>query len=244
MVDSAPVDSPDSITEPELQYRAVEPWAIVAVILGLFAPAALAAPVLWFVPILGLLASATALRKISRESRRSGRALALVGLALATFFLVAAIAQSASTQWLLIRQARPVADQFVEFLLQGSPEKALLLHLVPEYRHPIDEGLWSYYRHNDEARADLRKFVHNPTIRLMLALGNRAQVRYYKTASLGTDNGVGLVDLWYTVTFTDAGGRKKTYVVSLLMERRPIDDPDLNPWRVRDFSGGIDPHGR
>jgi hypothetical protein len=241
MADSASPGTLDSATEHELHYEAVEPLAIVALLLGLVSPAALAAPVLWLLPVLGLVAGTAALLRIRRAPGRPGRALALVGLALASFFLAAAIAATASTTWLLARQARPRADQFVEYLRQGSPEKALLLHMAPDYRHPDDEGLWTYYRRNEEARANLRKFVANPAIRMILALGERAEIRYFRIAGAGSDDDMGQVELWYTVTFTGDDGRKKTYLLSLLMERRATKDPELSPWRLRDFVGGVDP---
>jgi hypothetical protein len=243
MVDSSPTGTLDSAGDSELNYESVEPWAIVALLLGLLAPAALAAPLLWFLPILGLLAAAAALRKISRATGRPGRWLSLVGLALSAFFLTTAVARVASTHWLLARQARPVADQFVEFLREGSPEKALMLNRSAEFRHPLDEGMWSYFRRNEDARKELTAFVRDKTIRMILALGNRAEVRYYRTSAAGNWGDTAQVDLWYTVTFTDTDGRKKTYILGLLMERRATD-PDLNPWRVRDYAGGIDPFGR
>jgi hypothetical protein len=244
MVDSSQLDKLDSAGESELQYEAVEPWAIVALLLGLVAPVALLAPVLWLEPILGILAAAAALVKISHAPGRTGRWLALLGLALAAFFLAAAVAQTVSAQWLLARQARSVADTFVELLHEGSPEKALMLNRSPEDRYPIDEGLWSYYQRNEEARNELKKLVDHPAVRMIAALGDRAQVRYYKAAGVGIDNDVAQVDLWYTITFTDSDNRKKTYILGVLMERQPIDDPDLNPWRVKNFAGGIDSDGR
>lgn len=244
MVDSAPSDALDSTEESELRYESVEPWAIVALVLGLLAPVALASSVLWFVPILGLPAASAALWRIRQSPGRSGRVLALVGLALSAFFLTAAIAETASAQWLLVRQARPVGDQFLEYLREGSPEKALMLRRLPAYRYPPDESLWSYYRRDDEAKAELRAFVRGEPIRMILALGDRADVRFYRTTGVGADGDVAQADLWYSITFTGADGRKKTYFLSLLLERKPTDDPDLNPWRVRDYIGGVDPRGR
>lgn len=241
MANPAPIESLDSESDPRIEYRSVERWAFVAFFLGLLSPLALTAPVLWFLPILGLLAGGVALGKIRREPGRPGRVLALVGLALSTFFIVLPVAQIVSAQWLLPRQARPVADQFLEYLRQRSPEKAVMLHWLPDYRHPMDDQRWLFFRTSDEAKADLRQFVDAPAIRMMLALGERAQVSFYRTSAVGASGNVAQVDYWYAVTFTDDDGRKKTYFFTVLLERKPTQDPNLNPWRVRDFSGGIDP---
>ena len=36
-------------------------------------------------------------------------------------------------------------------------------------------------------------------------------------------------------------GKKKTFLVGIIMDRKKTENPDLNPWRVKDFNGPIDP---
>jgi hypothetical protein len=180
-----------------------------------------------------------ALVNIRREGRL-GRTVALVGVALSTLFIVMPVSRILSAQVLLARQARPVAEQFLEYLRQRSPQKAIMLNRAPDYRRPIDEGLWLFFRADDDARTELQRFVTRPPVRMLLALGERAQVRFYKTASVATEGDLAQVDYWYSVTFDD-DGRKKTFFIGLLLERKPTTNPDINPWRVKDFAGGIDP---
>jgi hypothetical protein len=239
MVDSASIESLDPQSEGELEYQPVERLAIVGLILGLLSPIALLDTVLWFVPILGLLTNVMALVSIRRDGRL-GRTVALVGLALSTMFIVMPLSRILSAHVLLARQARPVAEQFLAYMREGSPEKAIMLNRAPDYRRPIDEGLWLFYRADDEARADLQQFVARPPIRMLLALGERAKVSFYKTASVATGGDLAQVDYWYSVTFDDEG-RKKTYFIGLLLERKPTENPDINPWRVKDVAAGIDP---
>jgi len=182
-----------------------------------------------------------ALAKIRREPGRPGRALVLVGLALSTFFIVVPAAWMVSSRILLAGQPRPLADQFFKYLQEGSPEKSLMLEWVPDYRHGVGDDLWLFFRSNTEANADLQELVSQPVIRMLLALGEDAQVRYYKTARVWVARDVARVEYWYTVTFTDENNRKKTYFIGILLERKPTMDPELNPWRVRDISGGFNP---
>ena len=241
MADPAPASLfPDS-TEPELEYRSMEPWALIGLVLGLISPVATLATLLLIVPPAGVLASVIALVRIRAERDRSGRPAALIGLALSVFFLALPLGQAAMVRVLVWRQARPTADAFLEFLRERSPEKAMTLKMWPENRHQFDEGLWAFFRNNKDAQRELRKFIAEPAVRTMLALGERAQVRFYKTAGVASNGPRVLVNYWYTVTYDDEQGKKTTFVLRLLMERVATQSANLPPWRVKDFSGSIDP---
>jgi hypothetical protein len=220
-----------------LEYQAVEPLAVVALLAGLLSPLAIVAALLCVVPLLGLTAAGIALLRIARDERR-GRGLALAGLALSTFFLALPLARYASSQVLLARQGRLAADQFVAFLHEGSPEKAALLQMLPDYRPPLDDGLWSYYRNDAKAKEQLQAFVDKPAIRMLLALGDRADVEFYKTNAALAGHRMALVNYVYTVTFTDDDNRKKTILFNVMLERKPTESSELNPWRVKEFAAG------
>jgi hypothetical protein len=220
----------------EIEYRSVDPLAIVALVVGLISPLALGFPILVVVPIVGALVALAAVARIGRDAWRSGRAVALVGLALSSCFLVAPLARYATAEWLLPRQARPVADRFLELLQEGRPEEALLLQFVPDRRPPVDAGLWTYYRNDLEARMQIHNFVQRPGVRMLLALGDKAQIRFYNTNAVLAGKRQGLVEFRYTVTFEGKNGRRQTMLLGLLMERKPVTNGALNPWRVRELS--------
>lgn len=238
-------DALDPLTGGEIEYRSVEPWAIGSLLIGMASPLALLAPLLWLVPPLGMLASSVALARLRRDASRIGRTPALVGLGLSILFGVAPFARMASDYVLLRDQARPLADQFVEYVRQDRPEKAVSLRVAPDARPTLDdlddEGLWKFYRQNAEAKRDLTAFVSVPIVRTMLALGPRADVRFYRTAGIGTDGSYAQVVYWYTVTFVDEQEKKKTFLVGVVLDRKPTQMPGLSPWRVKDFFGPIDP---
>ncbi len=240
MADSTPVNSHLEFEDPQREYRTVEPWAVGGLVLGVLSASALLGGLLWLMAGVGVVANLVALGRLRRDANRSGRGAALCGLALSIIFGVAPGAQMAASRVLLARQAQEVADQFLEFLRQDSPEKALMLRFTPDRRRPFDELLWTFYRGNAEVKGELELFVQHPLIRTLLALGSRADVRFYKTSTVATEGTRGLVHYYYTVTYPDTDG-KKTFFVSLLMERKPTAMPDINPWRVADFSGGGDP---
>jgi len=238
MAESAPIESHAQDDSP-FEYQSVEPWAFVSLVMGLLSPLALTAQVMWFVPLLGWLSGGMALARIRSARGRPGRALVLVGLALSTFFIVVPAARMISARILLAEQPRPVADKFFEYLQQGHPEKALMLQWVPDYRNGVGDNPWLFFRSDTEANADLKKFVSQPIVRMLLALGDEAEVRYYRTTRMGFSSDLARVEYWYAVTFTDEDDqKKKTYFIGVLLERKPTRDPDLNPWRVSNFAGG------
>jgi hypothetical protein len=242
MVDSAPESLLGKFSESEIAYHSMEPWAILGLVLGLLSAAAMIAPLLWLLPLVGVLTSAVALRRIRLEPGRMGRTAALAGLGLSAFFGVVPAARTAAAWVLLSGQARPMADQFWEYLRQGSPEKALMLQFTPDARQPLDDMLWVFYRNDNEGKAQLKRFVSHPLVRTLLALGTKADVRFYKTHAVATDGPRAQVSYWYTVTWPDETGKKTTFLAGILLERRPTADPSLNPWKVKDFTGGINPN--
>lgn len=237
MTDSASTSLDDGADDDSLEYRSFEPLAIVSIMLGLVSPVAVYQPLLSVLPIFGLLTAAVALGKIGDGQSRTGRGLAIAGLVLSTFFLAVPLARYSSAQWMLRQQAVPVATEFLERLRAGQPQQAMLLQMAPDYRPPIDDGLWSYYRNDQAARQQLETFVKHPFVRMLLALGKDADVKLLKVNGVAAGKSTGLADVHYTVTFTDADGKRKTLVVGILLERRgKLMNAELNPWRILEFT--------
>src|SRR5262249_22476827 len=125
MSDSPSSRSPAEISEAELEYRSVDPWAVTAALLGVASVLALVHPMLWLIPPVGFLAALLALGSLKRNPEHAGRPAALVGLGLSVLFGVTPIAQTISSTLLLSRQSQPIAEEFFGYLRQQSPEKAL-----------------------------------------------------------------------------------------------------------------------
>jgi len=239
MVDARQVP-PDSVEDADpIEYRTVEPWAVVAAALGVISSVAFIAPMLWLVPMVAIGTACIALARLRESPQHSGRAVALVGLGLALFCLAAPVARSYTTKWLLGRQARDVSDPFIAYLVAGSPEKAMVLHVNPDARPPIDDGLWPHLRHDLQAQEMLRILIAKPEVRMLLALGDKAQVEYLGSQGAVTSPSVAMVNEEYAVTFVDSEGKKKTLLMGVLVERRPVLDSAINPWRVRDISAKL-----
>src|ERR1700687_5105154 len=104
MVESTATDSFAPPADPQRDYKVVERWAVGGLLLGFFSPLTLIAPILWLVPLLGIVANAVALRRIKLDANLVGRNAALLGLALSIVLSIAPPAQYLTSCEMLSRQ--------------------------------------------------------------------------------------------------------------------------------------------
>jgi hypothetical protein len=224
----------------EVAYRPVSGWAVAGLLLGLASVFALAAPLLWTVPALGLAASAIALWRLSRPANVAiGHTAALCGLALALIFGTAAPSATLSNRWYLVRQADALAQSWFGYLRANEPAQAAQLLEAAGRRQTRSDQLEQYYQQS-EPRKELRTFVDQPLVTTLLALGSQAEVRLYESADIDHNEQRDLVTLYYAVT-RQQDGRPKTFFVKLMVDRS-IDRKTRQPsWQILSTSGGARP---
>jgi hypothetical protein len=234
------------LTDPQdaelAEYRALAGQAVLGLIFGLLAPLALVDPMLWSLPALGIVFSGWALRRIKRNApAMSGRKLALSGLMLSLLFLAASPAD-----WLIYRrmvdaEARQFAPLWFKYLAQDAPQMAHELTMAPQSRPPLDDRLWALYRNNARSRQRLEYYVKMPLVRTLLALGPKAQVRFYQTTAQARDGDDDVVDQVYAVTYEEEGERKSFFVL-VKMTRVKLRGGGAG-WRILETIGGVRPEG-
>ena len=223
-------------------YRALPGQAVLGLILGLLAPLAIVDPLLWTIPALGAVLSWWALRRIRNNApAMAGRGMAWVGLTLSLLLLAAA-----PTDWLAYRQLlRHEAQQFsalwFRYLLHDEPQKAHQLTTLPQFRESLDAHLWAVYRNSPELRRDLEHYVEQPLVRTLLALGPRAQVRFYDTVDQMHDAGREFIDQAYAVTYEE-DGQRKSFFVAVRMARMKFVSGGAG-WRILQTEAGVRPEG-
>ncbi len=231
------------------EYRSFSGWAVVALLIGILSPLALADPLVWAVPIAGIAISSWALRRIKQNAPALlGRKTALAGLWLAAFFLAVASSDWCYHRWLIRSEARQVALFWFELLAKNRPESALQLTLSPESRQPLDARIWDFYKNTKKWRKALRNYVaegkpQEPPrlVRTLLALGDSAQVRYLSTLSqIYIESQEWLTQL-YALTFEEAG-EKKTFFISIQLARVRLSN-GRSSWRIIGAQGGVGPDG-
>ncbi len=222
-------------------YRAFTGQAAVGLIFALLSPLALIDPLLWSMPALGLFFSLWALRRIKKNApAMTGRGLALAGLTIALLFAVAAPTEWLVYRWRIRHEARQFSELWFQYLVHDEPQKAHQLTLPPLVRQPFDQ-LWAFYRNNPRPRQGLEGYVKSPLVRTLLALGPRAQVRFYDTADQKRLLDEDYVEQLYAVTYEDRGERKSFFV--LVRMTRPKRAEAKTGWRIVSAQGDVLPGG-
>ncbi len=201
------------------RYRAVSVPAVVGLILGLLAPLAMLDPLLWIEPPLGVLVGALALWQVSQHTPvLLGRKAAVVGLTLSLFFATAAPTNWMVFRYLVRREARQFAGYWFEYLAHDQPHKAYQLTVHPTYRRPLDEDPRELLSDDPRWQTNLEDYVSEPLVRALLALGEKAQVRYYDSKGQKHNSERDLLSQAFAVTYHEAGERK-TFFVGVELER-------------------------
>jgi hypothetical protein len=227
-----------------VEYRTLTPAAIVGLILGLFAPVAFLSPLLVLVPVAGIVCSLFALRKIATsDGSVVGRPAAMAGLVLSTICAAAFLTETIGLKWLANRQAIPVAQEWFQLLAEGNPQAAIEMTADPAGRKAVGSNLVDYYASDETAYKRLQDFVQTPAIRALLALGDKAQVRYYNHLGFGRlQGGRWQVAQHYAITFPDSSeGKPKTFFMLLSLQKDPTTATSPGGWRVLDYKGGVNP---
>src|SRR5262249_47402862 len=123
---TSPQSNTPSSAEPEvIQYGRVSPWAILALIAGVLSGAAVISPLLWLIPMAGIVFSLIALRNIkTSDGNLWGRNAAVLGLMLSLFFGAAGPAHTLSRRHWLETRAQEFAQGYLDLLVQNEPLRA------------------------------------------------------------------------------------------------------------------------
>jgi hypothetical protein len=182
-----PAASTVEIASGEGEYRPITPWAVIALVLAVASATAFAGPLLWFLPVLGVVAAGIALRQTSApDAEVTGRRLATWALALSLLLGVGAVVDRIATDWRLKSEANQFTMLWFDHLREGHPERAHQLTLAP-HRRRATEDLVSYYHSQPEAHAELDQFIADSVVREILNAGQRATAELEQTETLRKD---------------------------------------------------------
>jgi hypothetical protein len=234
------------ITDPQdteqAAYRPLAGQAVLGFFFGLLAPLAMFGPTFWAIPALAGVVNWRALGRIKKSDPAiAGRKIAIWGLSLSLVFLAAAPADWLAYRWMVRQEARRFSSLWFKYLTQDEPQKAFQLTVPPQSRKPLDDNLWAFYRSGPRSREDLENYVRVPVVRKLLALGPKAQVRFYETTGQTRERGNDQVEQWYAVTYEEEGERKSFFVV-VQMVRRKLSGGGAG-WRILRAQDGVWPAG-
>jgi hypothetical protein len=162
-----------------VQHRPVSRLAVASMLLGLVSAAAIANPLAWCVPIVGVTLAIAALRTLSTEnSMVLGRKAALAGLVMALLFGSCGMTRYFARQQWLYRQARPLAQRWIELVREGRLYEAHQLHSPQRDRISPGGDLDDFYQGEDGAQSSLEVFFEQPPLSEIVRIGRRGQLRF------------------------------------------------------------------
>ncbi len=203
MSPSAHHDSLPEHPDPDLTaYRPVSGWGVAALLVGLASAVALAHPLLWSVPLVGVVVAVIALRRIRRsEIKLLGRKAAIVGLAFSLIYGVAAPAHLLSRNHWLAARAQRLADEFIELVRTHQVDRAFALTLKsaetysPRRRPMPGENPETAPKTQEEA------FLAEPPVSTLVSLGTKAHITHLETVVYIVEGGRQSVGVLYEVHY-------------------------------------------
>jgi hypothetical protein len=173
-------------------YRAVSPWAILALLVGLASPLALASLLLWVVPLLGVCLSLGALRSIhAQREQLSGAGLARLGLFLSVLMLVYVPARVVQRSAVLQPPAIQLADTALELIREGKLHEAHHLSTRQFLSRNPDQPLADEYAGNEKLTNAFERFRDGEAVAKLRQSGRFTLRRELVESSVGsatTDN--------------------------------------------------------
>lgn len=228
----------------ELSTGEVSILSIVGLLLGLAAPLCFLAPLLWAVPIAGVVVTLTALARVdSSGGALIGRKAALVGLALCVASVCAVASQSIVTHLLLSRQAREVTLEWISTLQAGNTQQAFELTTESTRPKPAppaashDHGSAHDHSHEGEHADDpVDQFQAHPVVRFLTTDGAGMKARFVRDLEVQIGS-QGDARIQEEIAVRDEGGgqteRDVTLQVTLILSRSSATAPSR--WYLSEF---------
>ncbi len=195
------------------EYRPISGWALAALFIGLLSFVALLHPLLWSVPMAGVVVSLVALRRISRSDVPVvGRKAALVGLAFSLLYGVAAPARVASRDYWLCARAERLANTFMDLIRSRKTAEAYALMRQSLEKKPLKPAPGSPEAKQPEPKSQRELFASTEPVKTLLSLDPKAQLERLST--------------------TIQSGPGPWRAVSVLYEVHRPDERSINPLQV------------
>ena len=195
------------------EYRRVSALAILALLLGLAASAALIGGVLLALPVVGLGVGLLASAKInSRAGHLSGRALAQWGIFFSLLFGVAAVVHPLLFQEIVDRQGRSFAQSWLVLLATGNTRQALkYVDMRTKSQMAPRDDLGKPAANVDIEAEIFKAFQQDPMVHRLRAAGKQVRIHWEQTVSKPQSAGRKIwVGQIFSVTGNDSAGATPT----------------------------------
>jgi hypothetical protein len=202
-------------------YRTVSILSIVSLVLGLTAPLALIAPLLFALPIAGAVVAVLAIRRIAvSDGALVGRTAAVIGLALSIASVSAAFTRTALIQELLSRQARAAAFEWFTLLQAGDAERAFQMTTASRQSPPPKDPADPHDAGSEPETPPLETFRVDPVVHFLLDHAQGTPVEYVRDSAFDPGSGGNVrIQQLFTVGATADSGRGSATSVEIVLQR-------------------------
>ena len=229
----------DASENEEVSYRRLSATALVAFFVGILSFVIYFSVWFFFIAVIGIVLALIAVWSIRRsEGLLFGWGLAHCALALSIISLV-----SVSVLW---------PYYLYELRLEGNRFFRIWFNALQTNNIPLAKGMGSPYWErpsidNEEKwwkdqyadkwkHRSIHGYTDNKLIRVLLALGTKAEITYYKTLSSFVGDGKDTVVSVYAVTYPSESGEKETFFIKMTGVRQyPTKDIKNAGWSLDPF---------
>ena len=212
-----------------IDYQSFNIFALAGLIFGLLSVASLIDHLFWLIPAAGTLMSLYALWMIAHSDRSQvGRPLAVVGLCLSLFFLLAAPTAELVRRQYIRAESRAFADRWFEYLRHGDAAAVYAMTLSPQSRG----GDGDFDRVAMEQDHGLAHYFRQPQNELVVSLLDRrdaATVQYDSTPHQIFQHGRDVVSHRYEMKLSKQDLAEK---IDVILEREKDAGTGEPHWRV------------
>ncbi|MDR0609149.1 MAG: hypothetical protein LBG58_03490 [Planctomycetaceae bacterium] len=226
----------NNASEEDVLYTRLSVPALLAALFGVTSFLVFMTPWFFFLSILGILFSFIAIWSIGKAEG------SLTGLRFAQFGLCSSIVSltAVAILWPTYHYGvRCEADRFfrIWFDALGQNNIPLAKGLTsPYWERPASdkpEEWWKKQYENNFLHKSIHTYTENKLIRVLLALGDKAKVSYYKTLSVTTGEEKDTVVTLYAVSFQNDNGKTETFFVKMTGKRSfPSGDIKSAGWAL------------
>jgi hypothetical protein len=232
-------------SEEEVIYTRLSVPALLSTVFGLMSLLAFITPWFSFFGILGIVFALWAIAAISKaEGSLTGLLFARIGLSGSVITLVAVAVLWPSYQYGVRFEANQFFRIWFEALRQNNIPLAKGLNSFYWERPETDkpEEWWQKQYENNFTHRSIHSFVDSKLVRVLLALGDKADVSYYKTIFVTTSDNKDFVVILYAVSYPTGDGKTETFFVKMVGKREfPRGDVKSAGWVLDGYPAFIVP---
>ena len=209
-------------SEMEYSYTRLCVSALVSACFGLGAFLVYFTPWFFFLGVVAILLSLFALVAIrNAEGMLTGTFLAYFGLCCAIVALVSVTVFWATYQYGVRREADQFFRLWFAAVQQGDIPRAKEYHNIYSHRSKAAnaEEWWKAQYEDKYTHKAVHQYVEDRLFRVLLALGDKAKVSYYKTAGVYSERESDSVVLIYAVSFPTEWNTTETFFISIAGKR-------------------------